>query len=421
MSASRTIFSRVSSAASVDFKELTSKYISLALSVGLLVAPAAMAVPASHESAKSNESASVKAADTSSAKATEKASSNAGPTADVKAAAPGSLKASVKTSAGDEATETVSSTKAGEATPAGAVAEKSEDTSLEAKPGSVLETAEELRDETAEQANNRAISHWNLARLYMGQWDLELAQTELDLAILSWPSMQVAHRDQCLVSLMKLNLMRSVAEFMMTVGLGEPIPMSDEEANSLIENGMVQHYKKGLAYTRQQKWKDAAVELEWAANLGPEDFAIQRSLAFTYANMGDFNRAETHYKRTFELAPHDGSSRADLAYFLADNGKLSEAEKALEDAIKVQPKATAYHVDLSFMAEKRGDLDTASRELQTALELNPKHADLWVHLGRVLEKKGDTTQAQDAFKKALLIDPSMAEAQNHLVKPGPEA
>ncbi len=267
-----------------------------------------------------------------------------------------------------------------------------------------------------EELHDQGIQHWNIAKRYMKDWDLDLAQTELDLAVMNWPDLKVAHRDLCFVSLMKLNLWRSVAEFMMTVGLGEAVPLSEEESSNLIEDGMIKHYKKGLVFAREQNWKKAASELELSARLGPDDFAVHRSLAFAYANLGNFARAEEHYKKTFELSPQDGSSRADLAYFLAENGKISEAQKELEEAVKTQPKAAAYHVDLSFMAETRGDFDTASKELKEAVALSPKHADLWLHLGSVLEKKGDKTEAVDAYKQAIAINPKLDSAKEAISK-----
>lgn len=372
-------------------KKFSAKYICLALSLGMILAPAAISGAPAEKTQKPVEKVSAE-----------------------KGASAAAVALPEKTADSEQAKEPDSTIAANTPAKESSSSAKAEDEGP--KSGTVFETAEDIRQETPEQLSNRAIQHWNLGRVYMGQWDLDLAQTELDLAILSWPQMQVAHRDQCIVSLLRLNIPRSVAEFMMTVGLGEPIPMSDEEANNLIENGMVQHYKKGLVYARQQKWKEAALELEWAANLAPEDFAIQRSLAFAYANMGDFKRAENHYKKTFELAPHDGSARADLAYFLAETGKTSEAEKAMEEAVKTQPKAAAYHVDLSWMAEKRGDLDTASRELKTAVTLSPKHANLWAHLGRVLEQKGEKNEAAEAFRQAVSLDPNLSDAKEGLTR-----
>lgn len=290
--------------------------------------------------------------------------------------------------------------------------ETSSSTTDDTTSGTAQVTAEELPDAKHDQG----IRHWSQSKRYMKDWDLDLAQTELDLAIMDYPDLKIAHRDLCIVSLLKLNFWRSVAEFMMTVGLCEPVPMTPEEAHVLKTDSMVKHYKKGMQWARSQDWVKAVTELELASDLIPDDFAVQRSLAYGYANLGNFAKAEEHYQRTFELAPHDGSSRADLAYILAQNGKVQEAQKEMEEAVKSQPKAAAYHVDLAYMAESRGDLETAKRELGTAVTLSPSNADLWSHLGKVLEQKGNNSDAINAYLHAVSINPDMMSAKESLTR-----
>lgn len=269
---------------------------------------------------------------------------------------------------------------------------------------------------SVEPMHQEAVQHWELSKIYFSKWDFDLCETELDLAILYWDNLQVFHRDLCVLSLFRLNLPKALAEFMMTVGLGEPVPRDGQETAQLIQDAMVKHYKKGMEYARRQDWKDSIWELELAVHLVPDDFAVQRSLAFAYANTGDINRAIKHYTETFALAPKDGSSRADLAYFLAQNGKTEEAFKQMKEAVKTSPQAACYHVDLSWMAESRGDLETATKEMQQAVSLAPEQAALWAHLGEVLEQKGQPEEAVNAYSHAVALDPMMVNAKEHLAK-----
>lgn len=298
--------------------------------------------------------------------------------------------------------------------------EKVEKVEKTEQPKAESAKTEKTEPETAaadpDTLHDQGLFHWRVSNRYLKEWDLDLAETELDLAVMSWPELKVAHRDLCLVSFLRFNLMRSIAEFMMTVGLGEPVPMSESESETLMEDAMVKHYKKGLVFARKEDWPKTANELQLAAHLAPEDYAVQRSLAYAYANLGNFDKAEKYYRRTFELAPNDGSSRADLAYFLAENGKLGEAQKELEAAVKSEPQTAAYHVDLAWMAESRGDLDTATKELQAALKLGPKHANLWNHLGRIYAGKGQVAEAMSAYNQALALDPKLVEAKESLSK-----
>lgn len=300
----------------------------------------------------------------------------------------------------------------------GATAEatKTEGTNQEETVSQSAEATEETTAQSKEQLLKAAAQHWELSKRYFGRGDLDMCETELDLAILNCNDLQIAHRDLCILSLFRFNLPRAAAEFMVTTGICEPIPLTASEAQALIKSAMIKHYKKGLAYARKKDWTEVAWELQLAAHLAPNDYAVQHSLAFAYANLGDFNRAVEHYKTTFELAPNDGSSRADLAYFLAENGKTEEAFKQMEEAVETTPQAACYHVDLSWMAQARGDLETATKEMKTAVDLAPKQAGLWAHLGEVLEKKGDSTEAVDAYNHALGLDPMLTMAKERLSK-----
>jgi Tfp pilus assembly protein PilF len=294
---------------------------------------------------------------------------------------------------------------------------KDEEAKSAAEANADIATSSELAlEQQSEQAvqMQEASQHYYLANSYLQKWELNLAEVELEEAIKLSPDMKAAHRDLCVVSMAQGNVLRGIAEFMMVTGLGEPVPYTEEEGKELDKKALVAHYKKGLSYARKDQWKEAITELEWANTYGPEDFAIRRSLAFAYANVGDFVKAEQQYETTFKLAPQDGTAHADLAAFLQDVGKLDRAQEQLEKAVELTPHAAALHVDLGWVAESRGDLSTASQEFKTAVELSPKHANLWAHLGRILERKGDRADAIVAYNKAIEIDPDQEEAKASL-------
>lgn len=261
----------------------------------------------------------------------------------------------------------------------------------------------------AEDKLREAAAHWELSTYYWKKWDLELAEAELELSTIADPGLQIAHRDLCLVSLLRLNLPRSFAEFLMTVGLAEPLPYNESESQDLIAKTLKMHYKRAMAFARQKKWQDAIEEFRWAESLDPEDFSVHRSIAFAYANLGQFKLAEEEYKKAASLTPQTGNVDAELADLLAEHGKIDAAQKHLSEAIRKSPQTIAYHVDLGWLAEQKGDLETASREFRTAVSLNPSHAGLWEHLGEILEKKGSPNEAITAYEKAIELDPDKAD------------
>lgn len=263
---------------------------------------------------------------------------------------------------------------------------------------------------------NEAVQHFEQSQFYMSKWDMELAEVELRAAIMYMPTMKAAHRDYCLVALLRGKPLRALAEFMMVVGLGDPIPLSEEQVKELQDTASALHYNKGLTYADKGDWDEAVAELRWSLSYTPEDPVVHRSLAFSYGAKGDFVQAESYYSSTLELAPNDAFARADFANLLSKQGDKDRAVDQMAAAVKLKPQATALHVDLGWLAESKGDLKTAGKEFLAAVELSPKYPTLWSHLGNIYTKQGKVKDAEKAYKKALAIDPLHVEAKQGLEK-----
>lgn len=263
-------------------------------------------------------------------------------------------------------------------------------------------------------AQNQSLEHYDLARYYWSRWNLKMADIEYQAAIMYFPELKVAHRDLCILSMFTAHPSRAVAELMMVVGLGEPIPFTDDEKAAFKKQAAKLHNQQGIAYGRKNRWDRAISEFRWALTYAPDNAAIERSLAFSYAKKGDFEMAERSYMRSFNEDPADGYAHADFAFLLADNGGGDKALKQLSEAVKLEPKDPALHVDMGWMAESKGDLATAQTEFQQAVKLSPKHAGLWAHLGKVLEREGKAKDATSAYTEALALDPGQDEAKQRL-------
>ncbi|MBI1270531.1 tetratricopeptide repeat protein [bacterium] len=266
------------------------------------------------------------------------------------------------------------------------------------------EYTEEETAASADLSQNEAIRHYEAAHFYMSRWNPEMAEVELRSAIMYLPDMKVAHRDYCLVALLRAKPLRALAEFMMVVGLGDPIPLSDEQKKSLREEAAGLHYNKGLEHASANRWREAITELLWAKKYTPLDPAVHRSLAFAYASNKQFDHAQEEYQATLDLDPHDGLAHADYAIFLSEKGKHKNAYDQMKMAVANNPDVAALHVDLGWMAESRGDFGEAAGEFDRAVQLLPEQPSLWTQLGNVRVKAGDREGAKSAFEKALALD-----------------
>lgn len=333
----------------------------------------------------------------------------------------GALPASAEPLGLKEASETVVAPPAHEVSTEGAAPKvemrvEPADTSASAQEGSQEGAGVKVTaiDERPGARETKAIVHYSLSNWYFYRWKLELAEVELKEAIMYWPGFKAAHRDLCLVSLFRGNFGQALAELMMTVGLGDPIPFNEQEKWELNKRALQLHYKQGVENGRRGLWKDAVAEFLWCLAYDANDPVVRRSLAFAYSSLGEFGKAEQQYERTVRLDPSDAFSRADFAFLLSDKGDKKRAMSQLSKAVKLQPSAAALHVDLGWMAETRGDLETAAAEFGKATELSPRHAWLWARLGGILERQGKTAEAVRAYDKAVSLDADLSEAKQGL-------
>lgn len=266
----------------------------------------------------------------------------------------------------------------------------------------------------ASSAGRDALEHYDLSRFYFSHWQLGLAEIELETTIMFAPNMKIAHRDYCVISLLRGHPFRAMAEAAMVFGLGDAIPLNEQERQDLMQRASKVHYREGLKQARARHWDAALSELQWAQAYTPNKPAVARSMAFCYASKGDFGKAETIYTTTLALDPDDAFTHADFAYLLADHGQSDRAEGQLSQALKLAPDAAALHVDLGWLAETKGDFKTAQDELNTAIKLCPSQPGLWLQLGHVLERAGKKVEAQGAYEKVLSLDSTEEEARQRL-------
>ncbi len=292
------------------------------------------------------------------------------------------------------------------------VEENTETKVTDEKKSEVQDEADKEKKEALTQYEGT--DHWKKAGKYSSKWKWKLAEVELRAAIDCVPDMKVAHRDYCLVALMQGKLGRALAELLVVVGAGDPVPLTDEQQEKLTEDASTAHYNEGVDYAGKLKWKEAIDELQQARNYDPSDPVITRSIAFSYSSLNNFQEAERYYKEAFDLDPDDPFARADYAFLLAKGGKEDEALMSMEEAVKLKPDVIALHIDLGWMAESKGDLNQAENEFRIACDLEPKQPALWVHLGNICKKLGKVEEARDAYKKALSLDPKYTEAQEKL-------
>ncbi len=299
-----------------------------------------------------------------------------------------------------------------------------------------------------ESVNNFDV-HYHLAHQYITRADFDLAEVELEQALIRRPQSRKAHRDYMFTSLMHLNFPQAVAEFMIVVGLGKAIPLNEEEQKQLDQDTAKLHYRKAIKYGEQNKIDREIFELRWANYYVPNNVTIMRSLAFALANSAMTDEAEKIYKDSFSLSSgpstEEAYAHADFAYLLGKMSRQNEAIQELNKAISIDPKSPALHTDLAWFLEAKGDIVNATKEIEKAIDLAPNYlvgnvevpsgtenffglpmltlhtklpiysnAGLWTKLAKLLDKQNKISEAKKAYERALQLDPQQDDIKRRL-------
>lgn len=293
--------------------------------------------------------------------------------------------------------------------------------------------------------------HYGLAHHYLERADFDLAELELEQAIVKNPESVRAHRDYMITCLTHLNIPQAIAEFMITVGLAKAIPLNEAEQVQLNRDTAKAHYRKALRYEMQNRLDREIFELQWANYYLPNNPTIMRSLAFALSNAYKTDEAEALYRKSFTVAPEtdisteDAYAHADFAYMLGKMGHQDEAIEEIKKAIALDPKSPALHTDLAWFLEAKDDISGATYEIAKAIDLAPNYvvgnievptsshnffglkmltyhkeqpiysnAGLWAKLGKLLDKQAKCSEAKKAYERSLELDPEQSDIKKRL-------
>ena len=209
---------------------------------------------------------------------------------------------------------------------------------------------------------------------------------------------------------------------------------------------------------------EAAVFVERALAVGPDDPNLHYTAALAFERLGERERAREHLAASRRgparrpaiepppeiLALRGQGARAALAAGteLLDQGRYEEAILALrqaadgdpasadaqnalgaaleqagspeaarlryERAVVLEPDLAVARANLGVLLGRLGDIDGSVRHLEAAVRLDPGRAATHAALGAALESRGRIAEAAAAFRSAVARDPAMAGAHLRL-------
>jgi protein O-GlcNAc transferase len=172
--------------------------------------------------------------------------------------------------------------------------------------------------------------------------------------------------------------------------------------------------QRGIKLFQQGKFAEAAVELERAVALRPNDAGAVSNLANIEFYRGDVDRAIAGYLRALELKPDFAEAHNNLGSALEKQGRLTKAIAHWHEALRLRPAFAEPHNNLANALLGEDKAEDAAVHCRHALRIRPAFPEALNNLGIALQKLGKLEEASDCFYQALHFHPHFAQAYNNL-------
>jgi type IV pilus assembly protein PilF len=156
------------------------------------------------------------------------------------------------------------------------------------------------------------------------------------------------------------------------------------------------HTELGQRYLQDGDLQTALQKLTMALGYDADYAPAHTIIAMIYERIGDFSKAEWHYRRAFELEPKKGDTNNNLGAFLCKIGKPSQAEPYFRTAIADPFYATpdVAWTNAGICALRAGHSKVAEIDFRRAIERNTSNSDALYQLAALLYKRHDAFHAR---------------------------
>jgi len=170
--------------------------------------------------------------------------------------------------------------------------------------------------------------------------------------------------------------------------------------------------QRGLKLAEAGDVAGAIVAHESALARDPSIAQAHANLISLYGRVGNWTKAEEHYRAVVALNFNLGDAHYDYGVLLGLQEKWDLAAGAFRQAIAVNPRHAQAHNNLGQILERRRDLEAATAEYRLAVESQPAFRIARFNLGRMLIASGRPDEAIGELEQ--LIEPRDAETPRYL-------
>lgn len=152
----------------------------------------------------------------------------------------------------------------------------------------------------------------------------------------------------------------------------------------------------GVSYLQRGNLQDARDKLERAVEQDPSFPSAHAALGFLYERVGEMDKAGVHLRRAAQLAPDDAALQNNYGGFLCRRGErkagIEYFERAARDAFYRTPEVALTNAGVC--ARGIPDLEAAEMYLRRALEVNRTYPDALLQMADLMLASGEFFSAR---------------------------
>lgn len=165
----------------------------------------------------------------------------------------------------------------------------------------------------------------------------------------------------------------------------------------------------GLAFSRQQHYKEAADCYRKALSIEPNIREIQLNLGLAEFKMGDFQAALAPLAAVLAIEPGNLQARTLLGMSYYGAGMYAKAVQELDRALAADPSNTQLHHVIAQSCLWSGQHERALKEFEWLLREQPDSAATHMLMGEALDSLGRDPDAIAEFQAAAAASPNDPE------------
>jgi tetratricopeptide (TPR) repeat protein len=244
-------------------------------------------------------------------------------------------------------------------------------------------------------SKTNAKGYWSVMGLIGGPWNVDVSAPGYETRKLA-VSLSEAGRIPPIEIKLEKAAPAAASGGVATGGAGPEIIAAIEQGNRLLA---------------EKKYAEARALYEKGLAAVPDNPAILKGIAQTYAGEGNKEKSIETLRKVTELDPADTNSRVLLASLLLEGGKLDEGKAMLEALPEGTVKDAGVYANLGILFMNKSRAADAVTYLTKALAIDSADADLYYYRGLAYMQEKKNAEAKADLKKYLELKPDGPEAK----------